>query len=147
MLSLGATHVINRSSADVASEITKALNGTPVKFILDTISLKDTQTLAWDLLSSGGTLVLVLPPEVDADKYKDKTLFHIRAFLQLPSNRDLGISLFRSLTRLLEDGSIKVSRIFHDYVYLFLRFVLSFSQIVLKCCPEAWPLSRMDWSV
>ena len=108
LVSLGATHVIDRSSPTLSSDIIQASNGAQIKLVLDTISDKGTQTLAWDLVSPGGTLSLVLPPEVDEEKYKDKTLFFMRGFVEFPENRTIAKSLFSSVKKLLEEGTIKV---------------------------------------
>ena len=104
----GATHVIDRK-ADVPEKVAEILKGTPVQFIYDAVANKDTQEQAWDLLSPGGTLVLVQTSQLDKDKYKDKVVYdQVFANVHTPQLRQLGISLYSKLTSLIESGKIKV---------------------------------------
>ncbi|KAJ7693302.1 chaperonin 10-like protein [Mycena rosella] len=57
--SLGATTVIDRSASDVAAQILAAAGG-PLKYVVDSISLADTQLLAVEIVQRQGQLVLVL---------------------------------------------------------------------------------------
>ncbi|KAL5525561.1 hypothetical protein ACEPAG_6897 [Sanghuangporus baumii] len=111
LLSLGATHVIDRRASDVPAKITEALNNAPVKLIFDAVSDKSTQNQAWDLLASGGQLVLVLAEEVDKEKYKDKIIVAVQGTSHYPPGRALVVSLLGKLTKLLEDGVIKPNHI------------------------------------
>ena len=108
--SLGATHVVDRK-ADVPAKVAEILKGTPVQFVYDAVSEKDTQEQAWDVLSPGGTLLLILPSQVDKDKYKDKSVYDkVIGNVHTPAVRPLGISLYSKLTSLLESGKIKVRK-------------------------------------
>ncbi|THH08859.1 hypothetical protein EW145_g2417 [Phellinidium pouzarii] len=107
--SVGATHVIDRN-ADVLAEATK-IAGSPVKIVFDTVSAKDTQTQAWELLAPGGVLLLVLPQQIDTAKYPNKTAIAINIDRNVPDGRPLVVSLYSKLTQLLADGSIKPNRI------------------------------------
>ncbi|KAL5504372.1 hypothetical protein ACEPAH_8446 [Sanghuangporus vaninii] len=109
--SLGATHVIDRS-ADVPAEAKKILGDTSVELIYDAVSEEATQNQAWDLLASGGTLLIILPAKVDKEKYKDKTLpDSVAGNVHLPQIHQLGISLYSKLSGLLESGAIKPNRV------------------------------------
>lgn len=105
--SLGATHIIDRK-ADVPAKVAEILNGAPVELVYDAVSEKDTQAQAWDILSPKGSLVLVLEPTVDKEKYKDKSLVGVFGNVHAPQLRKLGVSLYAKLTSLLESGSLKV---------------------------------------
>lgn len=105
--SLGATHIIDRKD-DVQAKVAEILDGAPIELIYDAVSEKDTQEQAWDILSPKGTLVIVLWPTVDKDKYKDKTLFKVFGNVHAPHLRKLGVSLYAKVTSLLESGALKV---------------------------------------
>ena len=88
------------------------MGDTPIELIYDTVSEANTQNQAWDLLSPGGTLVIILPPQVDKGKYKDKTLIdNVFGNVHAPHARQLGISLYSKLSSLLERGAVKVRTI------------------------------------
>ena len=109
MKSLGATTVVDRNAPNPSAELAKAARGTPVDVVYDAISLKDTQNIGWDVLASGGTLVLVLPPLVDRAKYADKKIVDdVYANVHMPHLRQLGIRLYAALTKLVETGDIRV---------------------------------------
>ena len=83
---------------------------TPIEVIYDSISSADTQATAWELLAPGGQLIVVLRPEVDQEKPENKLkkVVSVLGNAQIPINREIGKSLFSNLTKLLEDGLIKV---------------------------------------
>lgn len=68
LYSLGATTVIDRSSSSVAPEIIAAAGG-QVAYVVDAISLPDTQAQALAILADKGKLALVLAanPKTVAD--------------------------------------------------------------------------------
>lgn len=106
--SLGATHVIDRN-APLAPSV-KTITSEPIKYIYDAISLKATQEASYELLAPGGTLVLVLPFVVDAAKVDNsKTVAQVAGTAHDPTQRELFVGLYKNLTKLLEDGDIKVS--------------------------------------
>ena len=72
------------------------------------VSNKTAQEQGWDILAPGGTLVDVVPPMFDKAKYTDKHSFTMWGSFR-PLERPLGVGLANNLTRLLEDGSLKVS--------------------------------------
>ncbi|TFK49775.1 GroES-like protein [Heliocybe sulcata] len=57
--SIGASTVIDRKSSTVASDVLAAVGGEP-RYVLDAISLADTQQEAMDIVAPGGTVILVL---------------------------------------------------------------------------------------
>jgi NADPH:quinone reductase-like Zn-dependent oxidoreductase len=110
--SLGATHVVDRSS-DVRKEVANILreSGAPAPGVVyDAISDASTQPIAWDVLAPGGQLVLVLPAQVDTDKYKDKQIFNVFGTVHAPQNRDEGVKLYSKLTEWFSNGTLKVCR-------------------------------------
>lgn len=103
--SLGATHIIDRN-ADVFAEVKKIVSS-PVEIIFDTISEKATQELAWEILAPGGTLLLVIEPQVDRTKYPNKHIEYFIANFHV-GNRELGVSLYSKLAQLFGEGVLKV---------------------------------------
>ena len=73
------------------------------------MSLPATQNLGYDLLSSGGILVVFLSPKVDEEKKTpDKTIIGSHGTGYAAPNRSLCIDLYNHLTELLESGDIQV---------------------------------------
>ncbi|KAK7682602.1 hypothetical protein QCA50_014402 [Cerrena zonata] len=107
--SLGATHVVDRHLPP--REIEKAINAIipgPIKFIYDTVSLSATQNTAYDLLSSGGILVVYLSSKVDEKKTTpDKKIIASHGTGYAVQNKDVCISLYTHLTDLIDSGDIK----------------------------------------
>lgn len=108
LVSLGATHVIDRSSTDVTKLIQKALPDGKTAVVYDSISLAPTQQVALDVLSPNGKLLLTLPKAEGLD-FADHTVSNV--FGNVHAQRKLGVSMYSSLLGLLEDGSIKPNRV------------------------------------
>ena len=107
---LGATHVVDRNlSGDaLASEVNTIANNAPIKYVVDSISTPDTQKIGYDLLVSGGKLVIFLA--VAIKKTDDKEVIHVLGVAALPANAKLLETAYHDhLERLLEEGHIKVS--------------------------------------
>ncbi|KZT67307.1 GroES-like protein [Daedalea quercina L-15889] len=106
---LGATHVLDRNLSDDALKAeVKKITSDPIKVIYDTVASSETQNVAYDLLAPGGTLALVLPPEIKPEKQTaDKTVFQVFGDFNVPPNRALAASFYSNLTGLLEKGDIK----------------------------------------
>lgn len=111
LLALGATHVLDRRvSPNVLYAQIAQIAGQPINTIYDAVSVPDTQNLAYDLLASGGCLVLVLQDTIDEDrKTHDKRIVIVDSSIAAPHNRDAGLSLYSDLTTLLDRGDIRVS--------------------------------------
>ena len=108
---IGATHVIDRNLPPdaVLAEVKKAAGGAPIKTVYDTVSLADTQNIAYDALAPGGTLVIDLPSQIKEEKkVADKKVVNVFGSTNAPQNRKLGATLYAKLTEWLADGSIKV---------------------------------------
>ena len=108
--SLGATHVIDRtgSEATVVAQVIDKLPGGKTEIVYDAITDDTTPALGAKILKGQGTLLLILPISPDFTPEGIDAHYHIgNAFVQ----REIGISLFRSLKRLLETGAIKVYHI------------------------------------
>ncbi|KAI0671357.1 GroES-like protein [Trametes maxima] len=114
--SLGATHVIDRklSHDEIVSEVAKITAGKPVEYVYDAISLADTQPVAYDVLAPGGSLLLVLPDSIPAEKKKagdNKKIVNVFGNVHTPENRQFGIDLYSHLTEYLEKGLIVPNRV------------------------------------
>ena len=107
--SLGATHVIDRSSPNVVSDIQKVLAGRQPKLVYDSVSDASTQPAAWEVTPPGGVLALVLPALIDGAKDPSKCIHNMLGNVHTPQLRKLGVSLYSKLTQLLQEGKIVVS--------------------------------------
>ena len=110
--SLGATHVIDRATIPPSQlcQAVKAITAEPITIIFDTVSEADTQEATYDILARGGRLILVGPFTVDESKRTaEKETIEVLANVHVPTQRDLGISLYSHLSALLESEEIKVS--------------------------------------
>ena len=108
--SIGATHVIDRSvsASTLASEISGITQSVPIKYVVDSISLPDTQQTAYDLLAQGGKLVISLPTAAKTTKEKD--IVPVMGLLRSPPNIELLETFYHdNFERLLKEGAIKVS--------------------------------------
>jgi NADPH:quinone reductase-like Zn-dependent oxidoreductase len=111
--SLGATHVLDRKApvSDLPAAV-KAITKEPVKVIYDIISSPNlgTQEVAYhSILAPGG--VLVIGPQSDIEESQvspDKQIVNVYGDVQMPSQRETGVGLYKHLTVLLESGEIKV---------------------------------------
>lgn len=106
--SLGATHVIDRSSSNVVTDIQKGLAGSTPRLVFDAVSDASTQPSAWEVTPPGSVLALVLSAEIDASKDPSKTVFNLMGNVHLPHMRKLGVSMYSKLTQLLEEEKIVV---------------------------------------
>ncbi|KAI0655761.1 GroES-like protein [Cubamyces menziesii] len=114
--SLGASHVLDRSLAppETKRELAKLTEGKPIEFVYDAISLEDTEALAYDVLASGGVLVLVLPDVIPAELKKEgdnKTVVQAYGNVHPPQNRQVGVDLYARLTEWLQTGKLVPNRI------------------------------------
>ncbi|KAI0635557.1 GroES-like protein [Trametes polyzona] len=112
LTTLGATHVLDRTLSDEAilAEIPRLTSGKLLEYAFDTISLPETQSLAYKALPPGGSLVIVLPDTIPAEVKKEgdgKRIAFPRGVLRLPQNQATAIDIFKRLTQWLEQGVIK----------------------------------------
>ncbi|KAF9262113.1 GroES-like protein [Marasmius fiardii PR-910] len=117
LISLGATHNIDRKSItvqDLPSKVKNITKGSsPVKVVLDAISHPDTQESSYAILAeseTGGTLALTgnvadTIKNVISESKKIK-VHRIFAFFTIEQNREFGRRLVGSLAKLLEDGAV-----------------------------------------
>ncbi|PCH39325.1 GroES-like protein [Wolfiporia cocos MD-104 SS10] len=110
---LGATHVLDRKlSAEQLKAQVSSITSASIQIVYDAISEADTQVAAYDLVSSGGTLVLVLANSIpESKRTSDRKIVNVFGNVNAPDNRATGASLYKQLTRLLENGSIKPNRV------------------------------------
>lgn len=110
---LGATHVIDRNlSAGAIRAKVETITTLPIETIYDAVSTADTQNLAYDLLASGGCLVLVLQDVIDKKRKRgDKRIVQVSGSTNIPANRELGISLYSRLTDMLQNEDIQANRV------------------------------------
>ncbi|KAH0840160.1 chaperonin 10-like protein [Lanmaoa asiatica] len=104
LLSLGATHVLDRrlSNAALIKRVRQIVT-IPLTYIFDAISLKETQQAAYTLLAPGGTLVVVLVPEVGEDDDRSgKNVLLVLGSFHPPPNRVLGAKFATCVNRVVE---------------------------------------------
>ncbi|KAF8123541.1 chaperonin 10-like protein [Boletus edulis] len=113
LLSLGATHVIDRKLPNGALiKRVRELVVAPLGYIFDAVSIKDTQHAGYALLAPGGTLAVVGPPQVGReDDGSGKQVTMVLGSFHLPPNRALGATFAIALTRWLQEGKIKSNRV------------------------------------
>ncbi|GJE89860.1 zinc-binding alcohol dehydrogenase family protein [Phanerochaete sordida] len=108
--SLGATHVIDRSAPLPAA--VQAITTQPITRIFDAISSEETQNAAYDALTPGGKLVIVLWNLVAAEKLvPEKRVEMVITTFWAPERRELGKSLCAHLPALVEAGEIKPNNV------------------------------------
>ncbi|KAI0783888.1 GroES-like protein [Irpex lacteus] len=108
--SLGATHVIDRNLP--LGDAVKSITTEPIKYVYDAISTKDTQQPSYDVLAPGGKLIIVLHPALDKSKIDDsKTVVEAFGAVYDPAQRELGATVFKHFTSLLESGEIKPNNV------------------------------------
>ncbi|RPD72435.1 GroES-like protein [Lentinus tigrinus ALCF2SS1-7] len=114
--SLGATAVVDRKlpASAIISEVQKLAGNKPIEYVFDAISLPDTQSLAYDVLAPGGTLLIVLFEKIPVEKKKagdNKRIVHGLGSGRVPENREVGVQLFSRLTEWLETGVIVLNQV------------------------------------
>ncbi|EMD31500.1 hypothetical protein CERSUDRAFT_162941 [Gelatoporia subvermispora B] len=112
--SFGATHVLDRNLSEAALVAEVAKIAPVVEVVYDAISLASTQNPAYDIVAPGGTLVLVLPDQIDAAKKSaapGKQIVNVFGNVNAPDRRKTGQTLYSKLTALLEEGAIKPNRV------------------------------------
>lgn len=81
----------------------------PLKYAADSISLADTQQVAYDLLAPGGVLATFLPVAINTTE--EKRVISAIGVIKYPSNVKLLNALFHdNFERLLKEGLVKVSK-------------------------------------
>lgn len=87
-----------------------SITSAPIKYIYDAISIKETQEPAYQVLSPGGTFILVLPFAIDKDQVDDsKVVVATFGWPYDPDQGNLGVGAFKHLSALIESGEFKVS--------------------------------------
>jgi len=79
--------------------------------VYDAVSYAETQQAGYDLLTSGGTIVLVLGSQIEVDEDSGKNIINVLGNVHRPEQRETGKSLYSKLTQLLEVGDIKPNRV------------------------------------
>ncbi|TBU25010.1 GroES-like protein [Dichomitus squalens] len=114
--SLGATTVLDRNlpASQILAELPKLTGGKPLEFVYDAISLADTQSLAYEALAPGGSLVIVLPELIPSELKKSsdgKKVANVFGNVQHPECRPCGEELYKRLTVWLEKGIVKPNKV------------------------------------
>ncbi|KAI0635560.1 GroES-like protein [Trametes polyzona] len=112
LTSLGATHVIDRSlPADaVLAELSKLTQGKPIEVAVDTVSIADTQALAYRALAQGGQVLILLPEQIPAELKEEgdgKRVAFVQGLVYPPENCAIGAELYKRLPEWLEKGIIR----------------------------------------
>jgi NADPH:quinone reductase-like Zn-dependent oxidoreductase len=104
--SLGATHVIDRHE-DTSADIKTILPSTPVDLIFDAVHWPVTQSEV-DLLAPGGVMISIgNVPETGLDISENKRVSFFYGIVEF--QMELSKSMYKLLTKFLENGVIKVS--------------------------------------
>jgi len=133
--SLGATAVFDRnlSASDLTKEI-KKLTNEPIKLVYDSIGSNSTQETGFELLASGGQMVVVGPVHPKADE--DKKVLGVLGLSRLPQNIELVETLYHDkIAGFLEKGIVKVYEISFDVLSQFSPSCLLCSQTKSRFYP------------
>jgi NADPH:quinone reductase-like Zn-dependent oxidoreductase len=110
--SLGATECIDRNEVSFENlpETMKKVTSSPVNVIYDAIASRDSQLAGYDLLASGGTIVVV-DPRFDHIKnvVEDKKIIKVFGSVYVPTNLEFGREMYRKLSKLLDEDILVVS--------------------------------------
>lgn len=104
--SLGATHVTDRNSPNLAEDISK-IAGSPIEYAFDGASTRESQQTSYDVLTPGGHLVVVLQPNFMVLEGKNIEIVRVTSTTRLSTNRSLGAELYAHMEQLLQNGEIK----------------------------------------
>ncbi|KAI6154616.1 chaperonin 10-like protein [Pisolithus tinctorius] len=100
---LGATHVIDRYLPFPAlKQAVERITNAPINVIYDTVSIRETQEAAWQLLGPQGRLVVTLPSVID-DRHR---VIHTNGNPHTEENWETGRQLWLHLSKWLEKGEI-----------------------------------------
>lgn len=106
---MGATHIIDRHiDLSAISEKVKTITSTPIEIVFDAVSTPELQNAGYNLLSSGGKLVLVLPSALGDRNEDGKRVISTNGSPYIPSHRELFVGLYGKLNSYLVEGLIKV---------------------------------------
>ncbi|KAG2036877.1 chaperonin 10-like protein [Suillus americanus] len=107
----GATHFFDRTlSGEQLKAAISNVTDSPIGIVYDTISLPETQSVAWGLLANNGTLVLTLPASVKEDEGKGRKAVSTVASPYVPQNEELCSSSWAVVEKWLSEGSIQPNK-------------------------------------
>ena len=113
LITLGATHVIDRTlkPVDILAQV-RSITKDEIRIVHDAVSTAETQNIGYDIVASGGTLVLTSPSEIDQTKLDPTKKVHMtNGAVGLPFWVALDTELFELLPSLLDSGDVKVSAV------------------------------------
>ena len=109
--SFGATHIVDRTlpHATIVETIQQFAGG-PVELVYDAVSVVETQELGYEIVSPGGSLIILVPEEIDHRKIpsKDVRVIVAAGFFAAPENGEIGAQFTVEFERLLRDRILKV---------------------------------------
>ena len=109
--SFGATHIVDRTlpRATIVETIRRFAGGL-VDLVYDAVSVVETQELGYEIVSTGGSLIILVPEEIDRRKISSKNVNVIIAagFFAVPENGEIGAQFTIEFERLLRDRILKV---------------------------------------
>ncbi|KAG1729836.1 chaperonin 10-like protein [Suillus paluster] len=104
----GATHFFDRHlSGDQLKAAISEVTDRPIKIVYDAVSLPETQSAGWGLLTTNGVLVLTLPASVKEDAGKGRKAIQTFGNPHAPQNHELGSSCWAMVTKWLSEGTIQ----------------------------------------
>lgn len=143
----GATHVLDRNlSPSALYDAVVAITGAPVKLVLDTITVPDTERAAFALVAPGGKLLIHNQPSVLENPTADgRSVTFTSGIIQLPENQEFGKVLYEHVTALLASGELKVRSypLSGGLAGLIFHFC---SPCTLRLSRVVWPRSRLAWT-
>ena len=108
--SLGATHILDRNlgRTELLTKI-REITEKPIQLVCDSVAIAETQNLAYDVVASGGQLLLSLPSVIDPKKIvPDKQVIFFNGKVSIPEYSALDDEFLSVLPTYLKTGEIKV---------------------------------------
>lgn len=94
-----------------------SITSKPIKVIFDAVSTPESQVAGWSLLSTGGTIIITLPPSKDigepgVEDVDGKSVAWVMGSVHDDTVGDvkLGEQLFAVLERMMSDGEVKPNK-------------------------------------
>jgi hypothetical protein len=88
------------------------LKGKPLNYSIDTVMDTETGQMVYDLLAPYGQHLVVLAESIQ-NKAENKKIISIVGLVGIDVNYEAVVVLYKHLTKLLEEGAIKVSTIIY----------------------------------
>ncbi|KZV71137.1 medium-chain dehydrogenase/reductase like protein [Peniophora sp. CONT] len=118
---IGATHVIDYREVPytkLPEAVRNIVGDAPIKYVYNAVSNTESNNAGWELLSSGGSMIIVLPPSPESaigtpgkDDENGRRLVFVHGAINEPCNYEFGAGLYAVLTEMFEKGELKPNKV------------------------------------